>query len=188
MRDGLRRAASWKDSDVPDRHRDNTAALDGSGPWAKYWERLIHRLGDGYLAAILGKNGTGKTQIGVEVVGGAIDKGRSARYVKAFDFFLRVRECFRGKDQTSERAIIREYANPDLLVIDEIGKSAETDFEDRALFHLIDKRYDGRKDTILISNRIESEFRALVGSSMISRMEESGGFIVCDWESFRGKN
>jgi DNA replication protein DnaC len=72
-----------------------------------------------------------------------------------------------------------------LLVIDELHECEEMKAKDRILTDIVDIRYARRRDTILISNQTEQEFKASTNSSVISRLSEHGKVIVCKWKSFR---
>ena len=71
------------------------------------------------------------------------------------------------------------------LALFAVENRGESDFENRLLSHIVDKRYDACLDTVLISNQEEAAFLKSMGSSIVSRMNETGGLIICKWNSFR---
>lgn len=74
----------------------------------------------------------------------------------------------------------------DLLVIDELNEVTEdSKHKDRILTDLIDRRYSRRVDTILITNQPAAEFEATINPSILSRLNEHGVILPCEWESFR---
>ena len=164
------------------RHVECRPASDG--PWAEKADILKRRLGEGYLIALLGIRGTGKTQLGVELVLHACRNDKCAKYVKAIDLLLSIRACY-GNNERSEDKAIADWVYPRLLVIDELQERGHTEWEDVMLTNIIDKRYAQRDDTILIANLTEAEFVTAAGASISSRLTECGGIIVCDWPSFR---
>lgn len=170
---------------IPERHA--AAISSKEGPWAAAWESISPRLGTGAIIPILGPRGTGKTQLAVEAVRYVTGRGGAALYIKAMGFFLDVREAMRS-DEKSEKAAIRSFSLPRLLVIDAMEVRGETDFENRILDYVIDLRYDSGMDTILISNQTREEFSKSVGPSIISRVHQVGDTIECNWQSFRGKS
>jgi len=174
----------WTRARVPARHEKR--AVEESGPWADAFANLKARLGSGFLVAILGIRGAGKTQLGVEAIRHQVEAGHEGRYVKAMDLIIRFREAFR-KDGPTEKAVMDEFLTPEILVIDAMEERAETQFEDRMISHLIDIRYDAMLDTILISNQIKEAFQQAIGNSAVSRLIETGEVIECTWESFRRK-
>lgn len=153
--------------------------------WNARLEQITKRIGNGFLLALIGQRGTGKTQMAVELIERAVANARRAEYCLAMDFFLKVKATYSQDAAEDEGDVIRRYAAPKLLVIDEIQERAESQWEDRLMTHLINKRYNDVKDTLLISNLTKGEFVESVGSSVASRLVETGGICTCNWESFR---
>ena len=184
IKDDRRRKALWKESQVPARHRAKTGEFGEPLEWALLRGRMQGRIGTGFLVGFLGSRGPGKTQLAVDLIQSGCDCLLKCRYAKAMDFFLDVRATYGDKDQ-SERQVIDQYVKYDLLVLDEIGVQAESPFEGRLLAHLIDKRYDAMKDTILISNLLPKEFKKTVGKSIHDRLAETGTIEEFNWASHR---
>ena len=169
------------DADVPKRHFAIPAILPG--PWLDKLKDLKGQIGKGCLLALLGKRGTGKTQMAVELMRHTCVQGRSAKYTTAMRFFTAVKDSYKG--DTTESAVLKQYLKPCLLVIDEAQERGETGWEDRLLGSLVDSRYGAMRDTVLVSNLARREFERAIGSSIMSRMSETGGIIECNWPSFR---
>lgn len=179
-----RRSALFGSSKIPARHKcfvDNPV-----GQWGLELGRLRERLIDGFLAGLLGKRGTGKTQMAVELIRHTtLELGKPAQFCSAMDFFLEIKSTFGKNSEEDERQVIARFARFELLVMDEFQERGETEWEDRILTHLIDKRYGDQKSTLLIANLGKAEFLKAIGASAKSRMEETGGIIECGWDSFR---
>lgn len=184
-RQEARKADLWRNSGVPARHQDFLQP-EGDSEWLQALHRLETVLGSGFLFVAMGTRGTGKTQLGTCLVRTACNNLRTARYVKALDIFIALREAYR-KDGPSESSIVDQFIGPDLLVIDAMEERGETPFENRLLNHIIDRRYDNLDDTLLITNQAIEAFADSVGPSIVSRIHETGDKIVCNWESFRRK-
>ena len=138
----------------------------------------------GYIVMLYGIRGTGKTRMAVSIAKLYAQKEMRATYCKAIDIFMAIRGTYNGNNKDESEAI-SEFIIPSLLVIDEAQERGNSDWEDRLLTYIIDKRYDALKDTILISNQIKQEFVKSVGQSIASRILETGAVIECKWESFR---
>jgi DNA replication protein DnaC len=158
---------------------------DLTGPWGETLAKLAAKLGTGFLIGVIGGRGPGKTQLGVELMKTHTKNLRSAHYVTATEFFMTVKRAYRDGAAETEIDIIKRFRKPSLLVMDETGKRADTDWENRLLFELIDKRYQDMTDTLLISNEAQAQFVEAIGPSLASRMQETGGIIQCNWPSFR---
>ena len=172
---------SWN---APERHlrRDS---VDMSGPWGEFLETIQKSLGTGRMWAICGTRGNGKTQMAVEAMKKATLLGMSARYLWAAEFFDEIKATFKKDNSMTGVKVIEKFRKPQLLVIDEIGKRGETDWENNLLFLLLDKRYADMTDTIVLANLDSSKMAESIGPSLADRIGETGGLIECNWPSRR---
>jgi len=163
--------------------RANASQLRGA-EWLDRQADIIKQLNTGIILSLIGNRGTGKTRMACECIYEYIERhSKPALYLTAMDFFVEVKDSY--QTSMSEQDILSRMTRPGLLVIDEVQERGQTEWEDRLLTHMINKRYAGLKDTILISNQTKHEFSESIGTSIASRMKETGGIIVCDWPSFR---
>ena len=149
--------------------------------------RCLH--GKGSMHVLVGGRGTGKTLMGCQLIRYfAYRVGVSCMYRKLFEFLLDVKGTFDSRD--SEQRVISDFVAPQLLVLDEIQEKADNEWSRRLLTYMIDKRYDRMKHTVLIGNLETNDgdqaIIDCIGTSSYSRMIETGGIVVCDWDSFRG--
>ncbi len=173
-------------ADIPRRHRREIP--DGVTPWHEQRVKLVRMLGNGFIVALTGIQGTGKTQLGSALIYAAAQKLIPCRYATAMDFFMAIKRSYDDAAKLTEADIIAKFVKPKLLVVDECDERSQSDWENRLLFHMINQRYNNLVDTVLISRKAESEFLSSFGDSSLSiqsRIQETGGSIVCDWGSFR---
>ena len=183
----------------PDRHRANTE-LSGT-EWQEAYQKALEIAELGGIIVCYGRRGTGKTQIAVQIARNAKlphsekpriewtmqshPEYRPAIYCKAMEIFIDLKNSFQRPSAPSEKAIIEKLASAAFLVIDEAHVRGETKYEDDKLTHIIDKRYDAMRPTMLITNLQRKEFAAQLSPSILSRIEEQGGGIECNWASYR---
>lgn len=167
---------SWQ---APRRHVET--AVDRSGPWGARLLEIESAIMAGKIWALIGTRGNGKTQLAVEAMRTWTSKGRSARYATAVEMFVDIKATYRKDSTESEAHVIARYRKPRLLVIDEMSKRAETDWENTILFEILNKRYGDKTDTILIANLAPADFAKNIDLSIARRLNETGGAIVCDW-------
>jgi len=173
-------------SRIPLRYREAWKMEQKDGPWRKAGIEVFGRLGRGGLFVFCGKSGVGKTQLGANIIYNAIRSHKwTCLYSTTRDFFLAIKSAYHKGSETTEESVIASYAKPALLVLDEFDKRGESQWEDGLLEHLINKRYGAMKDTILIANLKEQEMVSMLGPANVSRMNETGMIIVCEWDSFR---
>lgn len=182
--DHYRKIANLRsDMNAPSRHLKCQPSLDGE--WGKKLTYLTNCLGTGFTIALVGTRGTGKTQMAVQLMLAATKKLSSARFCTAAEFFMEIKAAYRRDSELTEQCVLERYRKPRLLVIDEVGKRSESEWETTLLFELLNKRYGDMTDTLIIDNRTQAEFQAAIGPSLASRISESGGIIDFNWPTFR---
>lgn len=185
----------FRDAHCPTRQTLALAAIDRAGDAPAEWFNLRDdlarqaRYANGFLVALLGMRGNGKTQLAISVIDRCCRRGMTCRYVKALDLFRDIRRAYtptaRGEAGEAEADRIEEWAGFDLLVVDECDKRTEREFEQNIINNLLDIRYDERKCTILIANQDRAQFAVSVGDSVVSRIHETGEAFECNWPSRR---
>jgi DNA replication protein DnaC len=179
--------AKYEAEQLPKRQRLNIKlALSGEHPeWTDAFNRIADMLGTGMTVSLLGDRGTGKTQLAICLCREMHKRKKSFRYVTAYEMFSSIKETYRDDSQVSEDVVMRYLINSQLLILDELNEANRTTWEGHVLTHLVDLRYQQQKDTLLISNYRRDQFDDAVGDSIASRIEETGGYVECRWESFR---
>jgi len=140
------------------------------------------------LVFLVGDRGPGKTQIATwwasELVRSVTS---SVRYVKCADLIGEIKATWHdgGKRVGTEQDVMRKFRRAKYLVIDEFHERGSSDWESRCLINLIDHRYDAMLATVIIANLSEEKAMEEINPSLISRAQQTGGMVVCDWESYR---
>lgn len=161
---------------------------------------------EGAIIALCGERGLGKTTIAAQIACRMIWEDwqsvfdrmdgkrdtvlhRTIQYKKLTGIVSRLKALygdFGTIDADRLESLAQHYATVNLLVIDELQECGDDSrHKDRILTDLIDRRYAGKRDTILITNQTAKEFQTTTNASILSRLNEHGGVIVCKWESFR---
>lgn len=166
--------------------------------WRETFESARTQVANSGIVAFLGTRGSGKTRMAAEIAragywptdkgewnGNMIVTGKTALYRRAMDIFLDLRDCNKKGAARSEKDVLESLAFVGLLVIDEFQERGETEWENRIISNLLDKRYATRRPTILIANYTPDEMKAALSPSVRDRMREAGKGYVFDWASFR---
>ena len=141
----------------------------------------------GRMLIMIGKNGNGKDHLAVSIlkaIGGAM--------YSVFEIELLLKESYSGK--TSEMDIYQLLCVVPLLVINEIGKHKDGEWQRNFLSHVINKRYENLMPSILISNKHLKDdcscpecLQNYVANDVISRIIESGQIMVFTGDDYRYK-
>jgi DNA replication protein DnaC len=169
--------------------------------WCRVFEEAKLRVADSGIVAFLGNRGPGKTRMAAEIAragywpndkgewnGNAMVYGKTALYRRAMDVFLELRDCGKKGASRSEKDVLEALSSAGLLVIDEFQERGESDWENRIICNLLDKRYATNRPTILIANYTPAEMKSALSPSVKDRMRESGKAFVFDWPSFRRRS
>jgi DNA replication protein DnaC len=183
----------FQNARCPTRHTINTCDDEDlrTPEWVELYNLLTSqaRYANGFLVALLGTRGGGKTHLAVSLIRQCCQELMTCRYVKALDLFRIFRRAYvptgKGEAGVSEEDIIDQWVSYEVLVVDECHQRSESDYENNSLINLLDHRYDERKCTILIANQSKAEFAAAMGDSVISRIHETGEAFECNWETHR---
>jgi Cdc6-like AAA superfamily ATPase len=172
----------YRDAGVPKRHA--RAVDETHKPWLAVRDELWSKIGSGFLIALVGRRGPGKTQLAEQVVKASTATERTALYTRAMSLFLAIRATYHSETLTEE-SVVGTYRAPKLLVIDEIQVRADSSFESNVLDHIIDLRYGDVNDTLIVGNLMPKALTKSLGPSVMDRLNETGRVIECTWDSFR---
>jgi hypothetical protein len=146
--------------------------------------RVLQDHESGPIVALVGKRGTGKTQLGASLVRHAVWNLKwSARIRSVVELLGELKAGYSGGG--GDASWLNLYGSVKLLVIDEIAERLDTDHTRVMITALIDRRYANVLPTVLVGNVEPDQFAECVGASVADRVNEGGGIVYCDWLSFR---
>ncbi len=150
---------------------------------------------------LTGPVGVGKTYIVTAIAKGLAEKGVSVRFVDFFQLTSQIKGAY--SESKSEKKLIDPLIAVDVLVIDELGKGRNTDFEATVLDQLIVGRYNENKILVASTNlsikphipdkEDDNSFHYLgslehrVGPRIFSRLVETSTFVEIDGDDFRNQ-
>lgn len=161
--------------------------------------------GKGRSMTWIGGPGTGKTMLGCCLVKSIIQKTYLAYEFNEIyrEYHLETHDCFShyrteyslirsikntwSKDSSyTEEDKINNFCEPDLLIIDEVGVSFNSDADKLLLYQVINSRYEMNLPSVLISNLNIKDLTAYCGERIVDRMRENEGIqLLFNWESYR---
>ena len=166
-------------------YKDNFYA-DLSTVEDKYFFDLLKDLATGKIntLVIVGSEGRGKTYMAIacmrEYAKQDYNRFNKIIYDTASGIARKVRSAIGGRKLT-EQDVFSYYADADFLVVDEMGKSNNTDYNSSLMSDLFDSRLSNFKSTIIISNLSPKELsEAYLDAPLRSRILRGGKGVIAE--------
>ncbi len=145
-------------------------------------------IGEAANAVLLGPNGVGKSTIARNIAYQAVLQGHTVRFVSASEM---LNELAAQDGDAALRRRLKLYAQPSLLLIDELGYLAYGNRHADLLFEIISRRYE-HKSTVVTTNKPFAEWGELFPSatcvvSLIDRLVHKAEILHFEAESYRLK-
>jgi DNA replication protein DnaC len=137
---------------------------------------------------LIGSNGVGKSTIAQNLAWQAAIKGHTALFISAANMLS---DLVAQDGDNALRRRLKYYAQPQLLVIDEIGYLSYSDRHADLLFDIINRRYE-QKSTLVTTNRPFAEWgevfpNAACVVSLIDRLIHHSEILAIEGKSYRMK-
>lgn len=155
----------------------------------EYAENFDANYAAGRCLLLLGKPGTGKTHLAAAIAGHVMRLGGATAVYRTVSGLLQyVKGSYDRDSGYSEAQAFLSLVEPDLLILDEIGATKPTEYEQATVFAVINGRYEEQLPTVIVSNLGPKELPAALGERCMDRLREGGGkALVFDWESVRAE-
>lgn len=193
----IERRAKWlKGAGITDRFEGKTfdaynpvtpAAIKIKNEVMAYAKRIVDDDKNGESLIFVGKPGTGKTHLASSLVYYMIDNNKCPKLITALNMIRAIRDTWSKNSDKSEEQVIHNFVSYHLLIIDEIGVQYGSEAEKIIFFEILNRRYESRKPTVLMSNLPLPELKGYLGDRIFDRLKEDDGKVfVFDWDSHRG--
>ncbi len=145
-------------------------------------------LKDASNVVLVGPNGVGKTMCAANIGHQAVLAGHTALFTTAGQL---LGELAALDSDSALRRKLRQYAAPDLLLIDEVGYLSYSNRHADLLFELVSRRYQ-HKSTVVTTNRPFAQWgevfpNAACVVSLIDRLMHRAEVVRIDGASYRAK-
>lgn len=175
---------AYIESNIPKRYVDFKPLDSTNKIWLDYYLKIKEMiLKKDNLFIFYGKHGTGKTQLACSIcILAAWKNNIEAHYTTMLEIIL---NCLDKQANGNLKKQIDVYCRKKILVIDAFELRKDSEFENRILNFIIDKRYADMKTTIIITNEEKKNILKTLGSAIVDRAKETGSSFDFDWQSFR---
>lgn len=150
--------------------------IDAESPMAA---RILEGVRRGVGAYICGPVGTGKTHLASAVARMAVDEGMSVRVTDMLGILAAFKATYGGEG--SEDAVLGRLSRCRLLVIDDLGKEAPTEWTLGQVFRVINDRYENMRPVVVTTQfgksdlirRLARHGDAETAVAIVSRLSET---------------
>lgn len=135
-------------------------------------KKYTEEFGTGENLLFIGGTGLGKTFLSACVANGVAEKGYSVCYESAGSLFSKLEKNRFNPDAESESAA-KEFAECDLLIMDDLGTEIAGNFVTSSLYALINDRLLAGKSTLISTNLTIDEIGRRYNPQIASRLQGS---------------
>ena len=136
---------------------------------------------------LLGKVGTGKDHLASACITSYITRRPAwCLMISAQRLFMEMKQLYSsGK---SDLKYLKDLAETDLLVINEVGVQLKTDWEFEKMSWIINERVNSMKPYMIISNEGLKDLEITLGTRLMDRVFQDGNHLIqFSWPSYRRK-
>ena len=144
-----------------------TDVWEGS-PESQTWNRslaqakiVVQAFAQNYPAAnetgllLMGPSGTGKTHLVVSALRQLVVRGHQGRFYDYRELLKELQASYNPEHPASEMGILGPVLETEILVIDDIGASKPSEWARDTLGHILNKRYNDKRVTLLTTNYVD---------------------------------
>ncbi len=137
-------------------------------------DRSVHNIVNSWIKdfkpflVALGSKGTGKTFLSASILNLLFEKKEEVHYTTHRRFIEEIHRAIEeGKTQHS---VIEKIASKKYLIIDDLGATRSTEWQQEMILDLIDRRYSNGDKTLITSNLNKKEINDILGERTSSRI------------------
>lgn len=128
------------------------------------------------MLTIVGPTNTGKTYFCAALGNYLSDQKISVNYVMYRRFFEDIQKAIQKNE--NQYFIVEKLSDVDVLIIDDVGASTNTEWQKEMFLDLIDRRYNSQKPTIITTNFLEEDCKNHLGERISRRVFSKDNHLV----------
>jgi DNA replication protein DnaC len=168
----------------------NRKAYETAKAYAERFQDFKEK-GDGLY--FVGSFGTGKTHLAAAISLDLINKGIPVICRTLIDLLGEIRRTY-DNSSTSEYEVLSLYKEIDLLVVDDLGKEAPSEWALATFYAILNERYEACLPTVITTNyndqelinRLSLKGDRITAGAVVSRLHEICYSVEMNWKDRRG--
>jgi len=141
----------------------------------------------------MGPCGVGKTHLAVGIIRELIEnKGAPCLFYDFRDLLRDIQDSYNPVSESSEMSVLAPVLRTEVLLLDELGARRPTEWVKETINHILNSRYNDKKNTIITSNFLDNPeekdqypLEQRIGSRLRSRLYEMCRTVPIDAEDHR---
>lgn len=132
--------------------------------------------------------GTGKNHLASAIIHHLIVRKKKILITTVADLMLTIRDVFNGNSIITEKNIVKNLSEIDLLVIDEIGIQVGSKYEKVIINQIVNRRSSAMKPTGMLTNLDYDGMSNLLGERLMYRIRSNQSiWVPFTWDSYKNQ-
>jgi DNA replication protein DnaC len=103
----------------------------------------------------MGPSGVGKTHLAVAALRQLMARGHQVRFYDYRELLKEIQNSYNADDPSSESSVMRPVLDAEILLLDDIGAGKPSDWVMETVGHILNKRYNEKRVTLLTTNYLD---------------------------------
>ena len=189
----VKQKSLWNESNLPNRHGnslpntfDTFKEVKGVSQGLSKAMSMAYGRGS-HILTIVGTYGCGKSHLLEAVAREWLHRGESVRYEYVPSMLNQLRSRFSSEDNGSLWTALEEIFKVKLLVLDDLGQEAPTEWTRKTLTEIVDERIRTDGWLLCATNYTQDQLRERLDERFVSRLFDRADFVVMTSSSYREK-